>query len=300
MPHFVLGWASCLLAATALSAQEKHTLKSQRPEKTGDREHRIHDDNFTMGVSIKDGTGKAVKDDKESKKSNADYIDDILAKEGDKRATKVSRAYKKVTHVKDGATVDLGLDGKTVVCERKDKTYQFTLADGGKLSPAALEWLNDEFKSKSDDDPDRRDRALMPKVPVAVGETWKCDTDEIIKVFAEEGGKDSVDVKKATATGKLLKIYEKGNKKFGVIDVTIDLPLKSVGPPGQEIKCDAGSFLKMKGTLDVCIDGSETNGTMSMSMDMKATGTIKGPDGNEYTMKLTATGKGTETREPAK
>ena len=41
--------------------------------------------------------------------------------------------YKKATHMKDGKTVDLGLDGKAVVCERKDKAYEFKFADGGEF-----------------------------------------------------------------------------------------------------------------------------------------------------------------------
>ena len=56
--------------------------------------------------------------------------------------------------------------------------HQFKL-DDGTLSPAATRLLAADFKDGSDEE-SMFEKNMLPKVPVAVGETWKCDMPDLV------------------------------------------------------------------------------------------------------------------------
>jgi hypothetical protein len=189
------------------------------------------------------------------------YTDHILERPlGAKQPTKLKRTYE-TAELDDGMPGDLDLAGKTVLIEKADAGYRFSV-DGKPVGEKAEKLLAKEFgkdKSVSDED-------LLPKDPVKVGGTWKVD---VAKLAKEAAGELDIDEAKSSATGKLLKLYEKGGHKYGQIEVSMELALNKIGPAGQQIELKPGAKITITATLDLCIDGSLA--TMSGKMTTKGT-----------------------------
>jgi hypothetical protein len=104
----------------------------------------------------------------------------------------------------------------------------------------------------------------------------------------ESFGEDDMelDAKKVKGTGKLVKVYDKDGHKYGVMEVTIELPLLKMGTPAGAKPLGEGSFMKLDLTADGCIDGSVVSGGMKGKM----TGLMKFSEmGIEITAKLNGT-----------
>jgi hypothetical protein len=289
--------AALVLAPLALAGAEKYTLKIEKPAEVGDKAKQTVTDNTEMKFTIRDGGGNVVQEKGEKKDTSAVYVETILAKEPDKRASKVSRKYESISHSKDGKKLDLDLVGKVVIIERKGTDFAFQYEGGGAVTGETLDYLKEDFKNKDEDDR-KMERAFMPKEPVAVGDSWKCDVAEIAKSIGKDAA-DAVDLDKSSATGKLTKIYSKDGATFGVIEITMALPMTRIGPASANITAEAGSAMGFKLTLDACIDGSRTEGVLSGGMDVKIGGSLK-QNGQELTLKVTGKGKMSHAQTPLK
>ncbi len=295
--RFTFALAAFVLAPLALAAAEKYTLKIERPAQVGDRTKHTIRDNTEFKNVVRNADGAVLQEKVESKDTNAVYEDTILAKDGDKRAHKISRKYESITHSKDGKKFDLGLVGKVVIIEWEGGAHKFRYEGGGAVTGDTLEYLREDFKNK--DEVDRKmDRAIMPKTPVAVGESWMCDMDDIAKSLGKDAG-DGIDRDKSTAACKLVKVYSQDGATFGIIETTITFVPSRIGPANAGIKNDAGSKMVFKLTLDACIDGSRTEGTMSGGMTLDLGGSLS-QGGQDFTIKITGKGKMSQTRVPLK
>jgi hypothetical protein len=198
------------------------------------------------------------------------YTDEILERPaGAKQPTKVKRTYE-TAEMQGGPPGELGLAGKTVLIEKGSDGYKFSV-DGKPVNTRAAELLGKEFsKNKQVGEED-----FVPKDPVKVGGTWKIDVDKIAK---EAGDELDVDAAKSSATGKLVKVYDKGGHKFGQIEVTMELALKKVGPAGRQIELKPGAKLAIRATLDMCIDGSTWAVAGKMTTTGKFAGSAMGAD----------------------
>jgi hypothetical protein len=206
----------------------------------------------------------------ESVKSKFVYTDHILERPaGAKQPTKLKRTYE-TAELTDGTPGDLDLSGKTVLIEKADSGYKFTI-DGKPVGEKAEKVLAKEFgkdKALSDED-------LLPKDPVKVGATWKVD---VAKLAKDAAGELDVDVAKSTATGKLLKLYDKGGHKFGQIEVEMELALNKIGPASQQIVLKPGAKIIITATLDLCVDGSHASMSGKMTTKGKFEGSAMGVD----------------------
>jgi hypothetical protein len=183
---------------------------------------------------------------------------------------------------KNGEKQDVGLAGKTVVIEKSGDGYTITV-DGKEPTGVAADILKKEFKKEKN----VNDEDLLPKDPVKVGGTWKVDLAMLAK---DAEGQFEFDAAKSAATGKLIKVYDKGGKKFGVMEITIDLALTKIDGGGQSLEVKTGSKMKMSGTLDVCIDGTASTSSGKMAMTGNITATVMGTD---VKVDLSATQEGT-------
>ena len=113
----------------------------------------------------------------------------------------------------------------------------------------------------------------MPDRPVKPNETWTVDADKVVKSF-ESGGPFKLDKDTTKVTGKLVKVYDKGGKQFGVIEMSMVLGVKELDIDGQELAMKAGSKVTAAVTLDVCIDGSAHTGTEKGTMKFDLNGEI--------------------------
>ena len=200
------------------------------------------------------------------------YTEEVITKPaGARRATKLRRTYETAEMTKNGEKQDLDLAGKTVVIEKAGDGYTITV-DGKEPTGPAAEILKKEFRKEkqvSEED-------MLPKGPVKVGGTWKVDLDKFAK---DAEGELEIDVAKSTGAGKLVKVYDKGGKKFGVMEITFDLAVNKVGGGGgQEIELKAGSKLKLVAVMDACIDGSANEVTGKVTATGDLAGAVMGID----------------------
>jgi hypothetical protein len=175
------------------------------------------------------------------------FEETILDIDPGKGPTRLQRRYEQAVTKKDGKEVTLPYEWKTVVIEKKDDKYRYS-SDGTELTGENARALDDEFAKGPS--PWDSNELLLPKKAVRVNESWTIATEPYIKEM--EAQKLKVDAGKSTGTGKLLKVYDKDGRRFGVIEARLEFPLMN---PGEENAVP----LTVDVTLDLCIDGSSSN-----------------------------------------
>src|SRR5205085_323768 len=117
--------------------------------------------------------------------------------------------------------------------------YQFTYPDGKELSKDDAAAMAKEFNKEKDDE-DELDQLVLPKNAVAVGETWKLQMSAILKQISQED-KLVLDAANASGMGKLVKAYKKDGRQFGVMEFSMELPIKQVGEAGSRLDLKPGA-----------------------------------------------------------
>ncbi len=206
---------------------------------------------------VLDGAGKVLEEQKPDVMKEVEYTTTIL-KTGQPRPLKFKRTYTKATVTQGAKSIALPYQGRTLVFEMgaKGNTYQAVAEGTPELKP---EQFGDVLRTLNDDDEDK-DRLFLPGKPVRVGEAWVVDARKI----ADKWGKDfggEVDTARAQVTGKLLRAYEKNGQQWGTVEVSIDLPFKSMR--GLTL-AEPGTF-SFKAVMDTAIDGSAAAGVMRIS-----------------------------------
>jgi hypothetical protein len=257
-----------LVVSAARADDGPVTVKVKQPG-PGEKVKESKTDTTTNKVSFTVMGTDMVKDEKVVTKFV--YTEEVVTKPaGAKRPTKLKRTYETAEMTKDGAPEELGLAGKTVVIEKAATGYDVTL-DGKELTGPAATILKKEFgKDKQVNDED-----LLPQEPVKVGGTWKVD---VAKLAKDAEGELDIDVAKSSARGKLVKVYDKGGHKFGVLEITMELALNKIGGEGQQIEMKPGSKMHVSAVMDTCIDGSKTASTGKVTVRGEFTGTTMGID----------------------
>jgi hypothetical protein len=260
-----------LFGSAPASAQEKFTIKLKR-DKKGDVTQATEKstENAKMTVTV---MGNPQPKD-EDKTVSTTFKEVIIDKEGSKPASKLTRTYQKAEMTVHDKKIVPSFIGKEVLIDRSDKTPKFSV-DGKDLEGDDLDFMKEQFKnSDSSRDDDVMDEIMLPKQPVAVGDTWKLDTAALAKEFSKDA-KLSIDADKSTAKGKLLKAYQKDGKQFGVFEIETNLALTKLEAGPMPIDLDPTSTMKMTMHFDVCIDGSSHAGSLTMTMESKIAGGLK-------------------------
>ena len=258
---FLCACALSLFASPSPAADDAFELKDYK-SKVGDRV-RVADDDRTVTRTVIEVAGERTEKTERTSKLTV-YVSEALAvKDGEKKAVKIKRVYEKAEETKDGTTTKLPLDGKTVVIEKKGDKYTFVYDDGNAVDGKPLDGLDKEFNKKDDDIDD-----FIPRRPLKVGETWKMDTDKLVKAMGK--GKDAfeMDKKKVTGTGKLADAYTFGGRKYGVYDLQLEFPLTALTGENK-IPLKPGSKMAMHLVGDGNVDGTEPDGTMTMRMTLR-------------------------------
>jgi hypothetical protein len=291
--------AAGLLAVSlaAAPAPDGYTIKLKKSGKDSVTTHKKQDIEKS-DFKLEDPDGKILKQDKKSQVVTEEYKETIVEKEKGKRPTKLRREYTKAAVTINDKETTLPYDGKTVVIEKKDGKYHFTIEGGAELSGKDAEYLNRSFNKKDadDSDEDSLEKAFLPNKPIEVNGTWKVDTKEVLKSL-QKTSPLPVDKDKATGEGKLLRAYKKDRRQFGVFEIKVNLPLKGEFPLGNNLSAPIQDGSKMTFTVkgDACIDGTSSDSQGNMNMDINMVATFKGPDGKEYKMTLKAANKSEET-----
>ena len=270
MRRFVAVLAVGLLSLSGLRADDGPvTLKLKKPG-PGDvtRETKTETNASKVAISFMGMT----QNQEENTVTKTVFTEEVLEKPaGGKRPTKVKRVYETGERTKNGEKEDLGLAGKTVLVEKAGDGYKITV-DGQEPTGTAAAILRKEFRKEKQ----VSDEHFLPARPVKVGDTWKIDVGPLAK---DAAGELDVDADKSSGTAKLVKVYDKGGHKYGVIEVTLDLAVNKLGGGGgQEIELKAGSKMTATATMDIAIDGSAVSGSAKMTVKGDFAGTTMGAD----------------------
>jgi hypothetical protein len=265
-----------LVAAFAGAADETVELKNHKSQ-VGDRV-RVTDEEHTTTRSVVK-VGDKTEDKTEKRVKVVIYTSETLAvKKGEKKATKITRLYERAEEVKDGTVTKLPLHGKTIVIEKKGDKYTFTDEDGKALDGKPRDDLDKEFNKKDEDDIDD----FIPKRPLKLGESWKMDTDKLLRSLSKEKEPFEVAKKGVTGTGKLVETYTFGGHKYGVYDMRLEFPLTAL-TGATRIELKPGSKMQMHIVGDGNVEGTEPDGVMTMRLTMRVA--FEAPNGAEANIK---------------
>jgi hypothetical protein len=269
-------------------AQEKYTIKLKELGK-GDSSQVERKEVMSSKASVRAEKELVPKSFEFSFTKLFSYTDTILEQpEGSPLPTKVKRVYEKVVVDSQMAGLPTGgkadaahpLSGKTLLIEKKGPLYEYRIEGGEVLDKKGTGDLNDEFIKQEQD---KQTKAFLPPGPVAVNETWKFDA----KDFLGDDGKGLFPDLKPEGTAKLVKVYKKDGRLYGVIDVVLDLQSK---PGKKDAKAPLAMQMDMKGsikmTLDGCIDGTFAERSLTAKMEMN--GTMDIPQGGPVYSSTTA------------
>lgn len=279
MRNALFAGALVALVAAQAAGQNAIEIKTDTP-RVGDKVKVTVTEKTDSDMTISVGGNDMAK--KEAKGRSFVYVDEVLAVEkGAPKPTKLKRTYEKAELSTDGNSKKLPVEGKTVLIEKKDGKYAYTI-DGTTVNAEVAKILDGEFNKKDKDE--ARD-IMFPKKAIKEGETWKIDPEKLTKGLGGEGIK--LDGAKVEAGGKLVKTYKEGGKQFAELEIKVTAPITDLGGKG-EVKVKSGSLaVTMKG--DGCVDGTSPKGKSTTLMEFKIDG-----EGAGFTIKLHA--KTTEVR----
>lgn len=256
------------LAAGTVGANDTHTFKLYKSKK-GDKTTQEKDE-ATKSAYVADIDGAINKENKTTKRKEV-YTEEILEKEaGAERATKLTRTYTVAEKTENDETTKDIYAGETVLIEKKGDKYEFSIK-GKMLEERDAPELFKQFNDKKDDSPATED--FLPEAPVKVGESWKVSANKSEKMFKTlSSDKMSIDASKSAIEGKLLKVYKKDGAQCGIIEFTITAFVTGIDVDGLSAKTTTDSKLVLKGTLDLCIDGTVEfeEAKMEIALDITA------------------------------
>ena len=249
---------ACLAAAltVALSpltaAAQEYTIKVKRPGLGDKTAARVADD-FKLEFKILDKDNNVVMEAAETKTHKFVFRETGLerAAAGDE-LVRLKRHYEHAERTVKGTRETLPYQGKTVLIEKKDGKFAFHIQDGEALEGKDAEELNEEF-NKGDFRKLLADH-FLPRKAVKVNEPWKFDVAPLAKAFSGDG-KIEIDDAKSSGAGRLTKAYTKNGRQFGVIELTINLPVTHMVHDGNRTATKEGK-LTIKLQADACIDGT--------------------------------------------
>ncbi len=262
-----------LTGATRSQGQEAHTLKIRKPA-VGETYLVEKRDEDQQDQKLTDAKGKVLKQASSARKDHFIYRESVLEHPpGQPRPTQLRRQYEKAVSTLGERTTTLPYEGKSLLIEKKDGRYRFRIEGGEELTGAAAQRLDEEFNRPK---PDFL-AILLPKKAVQVNEKWDLDLKALAAMVQKDDKEPplGLDVARGTGAAKLLRVYQKDGRLFGVIELTIELPITSlpVGP-GKRLPVEAGSKMTLRATMDGCIDG----GTADGAIDGRAEVVVTFPD----------------------
>ncbi|MFO0826235.1 MAG: hypothetical protein U0792_24470 [Gemmataceae bacterium] len=251
--------STCTLAARA---EEKYDLKLKYQADVGKSVVVKTTGDDQGGWRVFDADGKLLRTIGGTKRVT-NYTLTVFSR--DKSIETWSRAYDTANKTEDGKTKTFSYQKRTVLFERKDEVTRAGVVGKPPLDTEDLNKLIDRANEKG---PTTEEwvRAILPRGPVAVGETWDVDP-----VIASKTPADfEVERKGAKGTATLKKVYMRDGTRFGVIQLDLKLGLKRfVG-----ITCDP-ILADITITIESAIDGTSPNTSSARPSRQRARARLK-------------------------
>jgi len=173
-----------------------------------------------------------------------------------------------------------------VLIEKKEGFYRFSVEGGALLEDEATRLLDREFNREDDLD---LQRLILPGRAVRLDETWSIDMAPVARAWQGTTAM-AIAAARSTGTGRLAKVYRKDDHLYGVMAFRLEMPIASLGVE-KSVRPDAGARVLMDITLDCCIDGTSSSGTLRASFWVDGTATV--PTGDGQQTRLTFSTRGT-------
>ena len=291
---FRMCWIALLtvaLSPLAAPAQE-YAIKLAKPG-PGDQVQVKTDNSSEIDFKLLDSNGQAVMDKKEIK-SHTFAFREVRVERGPAGGdlVKVKRTYKKAQRVIDGDRRALIFQGQTVNIEKKDGDFTFQIEGGEAIEGEDAKELHEEFNKGGTR---KLFESFLPKKTVKINEAWKFDVGVLAKEFSKDG-KIEIDAEKSTGAGKLTKAYKKNDHQFGVVELTVTLPITALINDGNKTPTKQGKLV-IKFELDGRIDGGLDQAQTHVTFDGDIRGDINA-NGMDFSVEITIRGKAEEQRTP--
>jgi hypothetical protein len=251
------------------------------------------ENNTDVDFKLLDAGGNAVMDKKEVK-GHLFIFREVGLERGPAGGdlVKLKRTYKKAQRTVDGDRRTLPFQGETVLINKKEGASTFQIEDGEVVEGEDAKELAEEFNKGG---AGKLLEVFLPKKAVKVNEAWAFDTAMLAKDFMKDG-KIEIDAAKSTGAGKLLRVYQKNGRQFGVIELTVTLPVTALINDGNKTPTKQGKLV-IKVESDRAIDGSLDESLLKVSFDGDIRGEINA-NGMDFGLEIMIRGRVEEQRTP--
>jgi hypothetical protein len=199
--------------------------------------------------------GKTVVEEVRKEEKTEVYRQTVLEiPPGQKSPSRLRRQYDRAERKVGDKTTTFPYQNKSVLIEKiKEGQFRFSIERGPELVGDDADSLDSEFNGASADQW-RCQTAFLPGKAVRVGESWRFDPAPMLPRPKGDKGL-GFDVARAEATAKLLRVYRKDGRQFGVVETWVEVPIKEVKYGGYKLTVLDGKLI-WSSTSDFCMDSS--------------------------------------------
>lgn len=192
-------------------------------------------------------------------------------------------AFSKATHLVDGKKASYPFEGKTVLVKYDPATgTTYACEDGTALSPEDSKALA-EFRKPNEVEAESKDsNPLIPKTPVAVGESWSPDVIAVGMEMLQLSSSSAIDAAKSSSKITLAKVKAKNGVPMAQVKGNVSIFAYELG----EMKLEKPIATKIGIFLELAADGSIHDGKADMKMQMKGKSPIDLGGGEKGTVIL--------------
>jgi hypothetical protein len=137
--------------------------------------------------------------------------------------------------------------------------------------------LEEGFRAKKEGSPLD---TMLPAKAVQAGEGWSFDPRPLVLAWPKPP-QMRLDLARAVGTGKLVRTYQKGERRFGVLEFRVEAPVAGVAFGTREATPLPGSKLAVAVDVEACIDGGASTFALRMTDELTANIELPGPQGQK-------------------
>jgi hypothetical protein len=248
--RYLLGGLIGLLCVAAGAAQETYRIRLRLEPDVGKSIDVKEESGQEVDQRILDEKGKELKKNQAKQVHREEYTHTVLKSDKGK-PVKYRRVYRKASISDDKQNFSLPHEGKKVLFEKTKTGWEVNSEDRKGLPAGTIKELSKHAGQSIVDSI----TPLLPDRAVKVGESWSVSGKQAQAIAPDA----PIDTKRSKGSGKLIKVYRKGKRLFGVLVFKAELVLMVPGA-GSEMK------IAMEGTADAIIDGSDTEGSYTTNL----------------------------------
>jgi hypothetical protein len=214
----------------------------------------------SIHYTVVDQTGKTIHQDRSEDRLRLIYVEKYMKLDNE---LTMQRHFDKAQRSHGEELEDLPYQGKTVLFQQKKMGGFRFVAEDQELAGADARFLDFDLPQTQKDG---SLGAFLPDKPVCVGETWRVDIDRFVTQSSWK-----IDTAKSRARGKLLRVYERDGRRFGVLEIHAVLPIAEIEWGAEKVVPESGTEMVVDWVYELCIDGTSADmvmkGTSKVAME---------------------------------